>query len=232
MPDRPGQTNPPNVVPTGIVQIETGFLRQVDNADDITTTNFLYNSSLIRIGLRENCELRCTIEYAGIKTDSGNQSSNLNGFHPISIGTKLAVCPENGIIPQTAFNVSVALPYFGKQEFKPQYLAPSFFFLMQHTLSDRYVLGYNLGLQWDGNLPNATAIYSICMTVNVLEGLSMYGECYGFSPEKSVSEYLGDIGCAYLLTNDLQLDFSAGFRFNAVAPESFIAFGLSWRTAR
>ena len=232
VPDRPGQTNPPNIVPVGIVQLETGFSRESSKIDDILTTNFLYNTSLLRIGILENCEIRLIFEYAGTKIDSPAQSSTINGFNPISIGTKLAVCPEKGIIPQTSLNVSVGLPYFGRQEFRPAYLAPSFAFLMQNTLSDRYSLGYNLGLQWDGNQPNATAVYSISLSINVLENFGVFAEAYGFSMEKSLSDYRSDFGCTYLMTNNLQLDISGGVGLNSIAPDSFIAFGLAWRIGK
>lgn len=232
IPDRPGQTNPPNIVPLGAVQLETGFLRKSKRTGDIQTTNFLYSTSLVRVGLSENCEVRLVIEYAETKIDTISQSSTVNGFNPISIGTKLAVCPEKGIIPQTAFNFSVALPYFGKQEFRSTYLAPSFFFLMQHTLSDRYSLGYNLGLQWDGYQPNTTAVYSISLSVTVLKQLSIFAECYGFSTEKSTSDYRTDFGCACLINNNLQVDISGGFGLNAIAPDSFVAFGLAWRIGK
>jgi hypothetical protein len=230
--DRPGQTNPPNIVPLGIFQLETGFSRESNKIGNILITNFLYNTSLIRIGLLENCELRLIFEYAGTTTDSLAQSSTINGFNPISVGSKLAVCPEKGIIPQTSFNVSIALPYFGKQEFRPPYLAPSFFLLMQNTLSDRYSLGYNLGLQWDGFQPNATAVYSISLSITVLESVSIFAECFGFSTEKSASEYHSDFGCAYLVNNNLQLDISGGVGLNARTANSYVAFGLAWRTGK
>jgi hypothetical protein len=232
IPDRPGQTNPPNIVPLGIFQLETGFSRESSKTDDILTTNFLYNTSLIRLGLLENCELRLIFEYAGTKIDSFAQSSTVNGFNPISIGTKLAVCPENGIIPQTSFNVSVTLPNFGKQEFRPPNLAPSFFLLMQNTLSDRYSLGYNIGLRWDGYQPNVTAAYSVSLSITILESLNIFTECYGFSMVKSANDYYGDFGCAYLINNNLQLDISGGVGLNAVASDSFVAFGLSWKTGK
>ena len=128
--------------------------------------------------------------------------------------------------------MSVALPYFGSQEFRPAYLAPSFIFLMQNTLSDRYSLGYNLGLQWDGNQPNATAVYSISLSINVLENFGVFAEAYGFSMEKSLSDYRGDFGCTYLVTNNLQLDISGGVGLNSIAPDSFIAFGFAWRIGK
>jgi len=232
VPDRPGQTNPPTIVPVGIFQLETGFSRESSKAGDILTTNFLYNTSLIRIGLLENCELRLTFEYAGTKIDSVAQSSTVNGLNPISIGSKLAVCPEKGMVPQTSFNMSIAMPYFGKQEFRPSYLAPSFFLLMQNTLSDMYSLGYNFGLQWDGNQPNATAVYSISLSITVLESVSVFAEFYGFSMEKSAAEYHGDVGCTYLINNNLQVDLSGGVALNTIVPDSFVAFGFAWRMGK
>ena len=229
MPDRPGQTNPPNVITAGIVQLETGFLRETINAGGIQTINYLYNTSMVRIGLMTNCELRMVVEYAGTRTDRESQSSALQGFNPVSIGTKIMIYPEKGIIPQTAMNIAFTLPYFGRREFRPSFLAPSFFLLMQNTLSEKLVLGYNLGLQWDGNQPNAIVVYSISPSLTVVEGLSFFAECYGFSIEKSVPDYRADMGCAYLVNDNVQVDFSAGVGLNTIAPNSFIAFGLAWR---
>jgi hypothetical protein len=229
VPDRPGQTNPPDVVGSGIVQFETGFLRETINEGGIRTYNYLYNTSLVRIGLMTSCELRMVIEYAGIVTDSGAQSSALRGFNPVSIGTKIMVCPEKGIIPQTSMNIAFTLPYFGRREFRPSFLAPSFFLLMQNTLGGKLTLGYNLGLQWDGEQPNATAVYSISPSLTVTDGLSVFAEFYGFSPEKSVPDYRADMGCAYLVNDNVQIDVSAGVGLNSIAPDSFIAFGLAWR---
>jgi hypothetical protein len=229
VPDRPGQTNPPSVIASGTVQLETGFSRETINAGGIQTINYLYNTSLVRLGLMTNCELRMVVEYAGTRTDSGSQSSALQGFNPVSIGTKIMICPEKGIIPQTAMNVALTLPYVGRREFRPTFLAPSFFLLMQNTLSERLSLGYNLGLQWDGNQPNATEVYSISPSLTVAEGLSIFAEFYGFSTEKSVSDYRADMGCAYLVTDNVQVDISGGVGLNVAAPDSFVAFGLAWR---
>jgi hypothetical protein len=91
VPDRPGQTNPPNVVGSGIVLVETGFQRETATAGGIRTINYLYNTSLVRVGLMANCELRLVIEYAGTSTDSGSQSSALQGFNPVSVGTKITI---------------------------------------------------------------------------------------------------------------------------------------------
>jgi len=101
--------------------------------------------------------------------------------------------------------------------------------LMQNNLSEKLSLGYNLGLQWDGEQPNATAVYSISPSLSIAEGLSIFAEFYGFSTEKSVSDYRADMGFAYLVNDNVQIDISAGIGLNTVAPDSFVAFGLAWR---
>jgi hypothetical protein len=229
VPDRPGQTNPPNVVASGTVQLETGFSQEAQNADGIKMTNYLYNTSLVRIGLMSSCELRITAEYAGIRIDSGSHSSVMKGFNPVSLGTKIMMCPEKGILPQTAMNIAFTLPYVGRKEFRPSFLAPSFFLLMQNTLTEKLTIGYNLGLQWDGERPNATAAYSISPTFTMTNGLSIYAELYGFSTEKSISDYRAGMGCAYLINDNVQIDISGGVGLNTIAPDSFVAFGCAWR---
>jgi len=81
----------------------------------------------------------------------------------------------------------------------------------------------------DGDQPNATAVYSISPSLEVAEGLSVFAEFYGFSTEELVSDYRADMGCAYLVNDNMQIDFSAGIGLNTVAPDSFVAFGLAWR---
>jgi hypothetical protein len=229
VPDRPGQTNPPDVIASGLIQLETGFQREATNKGGIKTIDYVYNTSLVRVGLMTNCELRMVIEYAGTRMDSGSQSSALQGFNPVSIGTKIMICPEKGIIPQTSTNIAFILPYVGRREFRPSFLAPSFFLLMQYTLSEKLALGYNLGLEWNGEQPNATAVYSISPSLTVTEGLNVFAEVYGFSTEKSVSDYRGDMGCAYLISDNVQIDFSVGVGLNTGISDSFAAFGLAWR---
>lgn len=232
IPDRPGQTNPPDVIPPNAMQLETGFSSETKTAEGTHSVNFLYNTSLVRIGMLENCELRITLEYAGTKVDSASHVATLDGFNPVSVGTKLAVCPEKGIIPQTSLNVAIMLPYFGKKEFRPSFLAPSFYFLMQNMLNKNLSLGYNLGLQWDGIQPNATAVYSISLSATVHESIGIFAECYGFTTENSVSDYRADAGFTYLVSNNIQVDFSAGFGLNTIAPDSFEAFGFAWRFSK
>ena len=229
IPDRPGQTNPPNVVPPGFVQFESGFLRQTQSENGTRSTDYLYNSTVIRAGVLDNCELRMLVEYAGTHSDSGTRTSSVEGFHPLTVGTKLAVCTESGARPQSALDVEFTLPFTGKNEFRPSFVSPSMIFLMQNTLTGTLTLGYNLGVQWDGDRPNRTGVYSFALNAAATERLGFSVEWYGFSTEQERPEYRADISAAYLMANNLQADCSAGMGLNGTAPVRFVAFGLAWR---
>jgi hypothetical protein len=57
---------------------------------------------------------------------------------------------EKGIFPKTSFIAHIGLPNAASTKYKTDYFAPEFRFTMQHTLSEKFSLSYNLGLEWDG----------------------------------------------------------------------------------
>jgi hypothetical protein len=66
--DRPDQTEAPSLVPTGGLQVETGFVYEKDGEQNITKTNFTYNTTLIKYGVNDHFELRFITEYLGERT--------------------------------------------------------------------------------------------------------------------------------------------------------------------
>src|SRR4051812_14167953 len=56
--DRPDQTESPYIVPTGMLQIETGYWVENDKDKETKTKNRAYNTSLIKLGLSSQLELR------------------------------------------------------------------------------------------------------------------------------------------------------------------------------
>jgi len=50
--------------------------------------------------------------------------------------------------------------------------------------------------------------------------------------QSTSSDYRIGTGCTYLINNNIQFDVSDGVGLNAVAPDSFVAFGLAWRLDR
>lgn len=220
--DRPDQTETPFLTPIGMLQVETGFSFQKNDTN--SKTNIL-PSILWKYGITESFELRLITELAVEK----NNNSNLSGLNPILIGCKIKILEENGIFPKTSFIGHMSLPNAASKDFKSDYFAPEFRFVMQHTLSEKMSFSYNLGAEWDGFTPEPSFIYTITTGYSITNKLGSYIELFGFVPQKNKANHNLDGGLTYLINNNFMLDLSAGVGITENAPDNYLAFGFSFR---
>ena len=193
--DRPDQTECPFIVPKNYVQVENGFTYETIN-EDLKTIS--YPSSLWKFGLNEKVEFRLITEVVSEK----ESSKTTTGLIPITLGFKANICQEKGIIPITSFIGHITSSNIGSNYFKTKYIAPSFRFLMQHTLSDKVSLAYNLGAEWNGETAEQTYIYTLTTGIAFTQKLGGYLEVYGFLPQDSTANHRFDCGFTYLVNND------------------------------
>ena len=136
--DRPDQTECPFITPKGYIQMENGFLIE-------TLKNGLNNkylpSSLIKYGVNEKMELRLS---TSISQEKANGIEKV-GITPITLGFKTTLFEESGIIPKTSFIGQLTTAKLGTKEYHSDYAEPSFRFVMQHNLSSKVTLSYNIG---------------------------------------------------------------------------------------
>ncbi|NMH28298.1 transporter [Flavobacterium silvaticum] len=220
--DRPDQTETPAIVPKGMFQAETGFVYEKANSDE---ESFVTPTVLWKYGVNENFELRLITELETQK----NPQTTTTGLAPVKVGFKAKLLEENGIIPKTSIIAHLQLPDLASKEFKAEHYAALFRFTMQHTLSDDFSLGYNLGAEWDGNVPDATFIYTLTAGYSISEKLGCYAEVFGFAPEESTTYHSADGGFTYLISNDFMIDASAGVGLTELAPDYYISLGCSFR---
>jgi hypothetical protein len=76
--DRPDQTESSAVIPIKSLQIETGFVRAIDDSEESRHQQFAYNSTLLRYGLLKNMELRLGLVYLGEHIEIKNTDSVIN----------------------------------------------------------------------------------------------------------------------------------------------------------
>lgn len=221
--DRPDQTESSITVPHKSLQIETGFLKETQSS----TTGLAYNTTLFRYGLLENLELRLGLEYLGEKNDASN--INYSGLSPLYAGFKINVREEEGWKPEVAFLGAIAMPFTADAAFKASNVAANMHFALSHTLSDRFSLGYNIGIEWDGNSAIPGYPYSLALGVGLLDKLGMYVESFGTFVENSGSEHLMDGGFTYLILPNLQADISGGLGLNDNAIDNYFAIGVTYR---
>jgi len=220
--DRPDQTESPAIVPKGMFQVETGFSFQKN--DEYSKTNTL-PSTLWKYGVNENFELRLITEFVSEKFGSETNS----GLSPILIGCKIKIAEEKGFWPKTSFIGHISLPNAASTDFKTDYHAPEFRFVMQHTLSKRMSFSYNLGAEWDGFTAEPTFIYTVTTGLSITDKLGAYAEFFGFAPQHDTANHNFDGGITYLINNNFMVDLSSGIGVTENAPEHYIAVGFSFR---
>ncbi len=220
--DRPDQTETPAIVPKGMFQVETGFTFQKN--DEFSKTNTL-PTVLWKYGVNENFELRLITEFVSEKVFDENQ----DGLLPIYIGFKAKLAEEKGIVPKTSIIAHIGLPSAASTKYKTEFYAPEFRFVMQHTLSKKVSLSYNLGAEWDGFSAEPTFIYTLTTGYSITNKLGTYIELFGFAPQKSKANHNFDAGITYLINNNFMLDLSSGIGITKNAPDHYLAVGFSFR---
>ena len=219
--DRPDQTETPAIVPEGMFQVETGFTFQ---KDDENSSTFSLPSTLWKYGINENFEIRLITEFIFEKIEN----EKINGIAPFHLGFKTKLLEEKGIIPKTSFIGHISLPNAASKEFKTEFFAPEFRFAMQHTVSEKFSLSYNLGAEWDGFSAEPTFICTLASGYSITEKLGSYIELFGFIPQNQKSNHNFDGGITYLINNNFMLDLSSGFGVTDNAPNHYFAFGFSF----
>ena len=220
--DRPDQTETPAIVPTGMFQLESGLTFQKNN--EISQTYSL-PTALWKYGVNDNFELRLITEYVTEKTNN----ASISGLNPILIGCKIKIADQKGIFPKTSFIGHISIPKWATSEFTADFYAPKFRFVMQHTLSEKISLSYNLGAEWDGFSPEPTFIYTLTSGYSITEKLGFYAELFGFAPQNQNAYHSFDGGFTYLINNNFMVDLSSGFGLTDNAPKHYVAIGFSIR---
>jgi hypothetical protein len=227
--DRPDQTEAPSLVPTGGLQVETGFIYEKDRSSGVNTTNYTYNTTLVKYGVNEFIELRLISEYLGQYVRiSESQSTKVKGLSPLALGVKIKIAEEKGFAPKAAFIGHINLKT-GSEAFNPSYTAVDFRFTFAHTLSDQFTLSYNLGAEWDGETPDATFLYTLSLVHLLTDKAGLFVEGYSFFPENSKVDNRIDAGFTYKFTPVVQGDISAGLGISKNAPDYFLSTGISFR---
>jgi hypothetical protein len=226
--DRPDQTEASSVVGVGVVQIETGVVFSQEEIELfnggplIKTRDF--GTTLIRIGVFQDIEVRIATAITNYEESAGVRNT---GLQPITVGTKIALHPEKGLRPELALIGHVTLPWIGDSQLVSHYIAPDFRLSMSHTLSERFSLGYNAGMSWDGNSARGSFIYTMALGASVAGPVSAFAELYGDVTEDLGWNHNADFGITVLITPDLQFDTSYGFALDG--DNSFFNAGVSMR---
>ncbi|MEK6615196.1 MAG: transporter [Bacteroidota bacterium] len=224
--DRPDQTECSSVIPRKTIQIETGILQESDKAD-VSISKTYFPTSLLRIGALSKVEFRIIAgEYFIAEIKDSNMTYNIKKFSPFSLGTKVFICNEKKIIPQTSLLFHVN---HDSGKFLFDRITYDFRFSMSHTFSEKISLGYNLGGEWNRDENNFTLVYTLSTAFSVSEKLGAFIEVFGNITKKKLPTNQFDGGITFLIRKNLQADCSAGIALNKNSPDKFVSAGLSLR---
>lgn len=219
--DFPDQTETPTLVNTGMFQAEIFLCREKQDSGFSNVAPAM----LMRFGVNQFFEIRATATYS-IVDQPGNST---NGFEPVNIGLKAKLIEENGAIPAASIIAHLQFPGIASEPLKAQYLSSDIRLAMQHTLSDKTSLGYNLGAGWDGFSANATFLYTLAVGQSLTDNLSCFGEIYGFTPEHQTAWHSVDGGFTFHTGPNFLIALWGGFGLTENAPDYFAAAGFSFR---
>jgi len=228
--DRPDQTESPYTVPKKWLQFEFGF--NIEN-DKSGAKTFLHPTVLSKYGVAKRFELRLITEFvteqSPLLIPFGNKS--VTGLQPIEIGGKMALVEEKGWRPKTSLIFHTSIPKAARKEFQQSKWAPNFRFSMQNTLSETVSLGYNVGMEWDGEENSSPSfIYTLAPGFSLGEKWYAYVEAFGFLNAGNHPQHCVDGGIAYNFSNNTKMDVSGGFGITPnTSLKNYVAVGFSFR---
>ncbi len=228
--DRPDQTESPNAIPKGFLQIETGAGFETFEKNNIKTENTTLNTTLIRYGLLDNLELRLGWDLVEGKTKLNGNTLNdtTNGLSPLLLGFKTEIAKENGLLPEIGFLGHLSLPFSASTDYKPETTGVDFRFSFAHTLSEKSSLAYNIGAAWGNDSPEAAYVYTLVYGYSISDKFGAYVELYGDFPENNKANHLWNMGFTYLINNNFQLDVLGGTSITE-GQDLMVAAGFSYR---
>ena len=247
--DRPDATESPNTVEPGYIQIETGGYYTSYEVSGVKTESYGYNTTLARIGLLENMELRLGVNYennrATTPLSEATVKNDFKSFTPMLAGIKINLFEGQSFgggpgktdfgflghlyLPFTATSPSEDMSS-GGAEGVPQTTGADFRFSVGHKLSDRSGLAYNLGGQWAGEGSGMAFVYTLAYGYSLSDRIGAYIELYGDAPELSSANHYWDAGFTYLAGWNLQYDLTFG-RSITEGQDLLVSAGLSYKFA-
>lgn len=226
--DRPDFTEASVTVGRGVRQLEMGWTYTQDSDNGPTVRSHTYPETLLRVGmLADWFELRLFWSYEQERI-AGN---TMSGSQDLNIGTKIALTPQEGFLPEMAVIAQMAVPT-GSAAFGDNEVLPGVVWLYSWELADWVSTGGQSGLiralDSGTNQPYGEFIQSWTVAYSLTDQLGAYTEWFAIVPDGADTErttHFFDGGFTYLVTNNLQLDIRGGVGLNQAADDFFVGSG-------
>jgi outer membrane putative beta-barrel porin/alpha-amylase len=235
--DRPDFTEASVTVGYGVAQLEMGYTYTYDDTPTESTRSHSYPESLLRVGtLAEWFEFRVAWNYAEERTNQfGVASDTASGAEDLYLGFKIALTPQECILPETAIILQMTVPT-GSSDFTADEVLPGFNYLYGWDITDDLSTGGSTQLNsaMDDVTSDSYAEFAQSWTINRswTERVTSFTEWFVLVPtsaDTNHTEHYFDGGFSVLLNDDVQWDVRAGVGLNQAADDFFAGSGLSIR---
>lgn len=228
--DRPDQTEASSTVGRGVLQIESGFTYQVNTPDILEGKIEAYSwNTLWRVGLADRLELRVVTqpEYGRV-VGKGETLSEASGLADLQLGFKVNIVKAGEGHPEVGFLSHLVVPT-GSEGLTANRYGVINKLAVSHSLSNTHTLAWNIGYNYLG-FGNGNLSYSLSWGIGLSDRLSVYLEPYGFAENMEDLLLNADAGFTYLLSDNLQFDYSFGVGINQ--QMNYHSIGASIRLPR
>jgi hypothetical protein len=219
-PDRPDFTDGPGITPLGKWLLEMGY-RQTHSTG--ATLQEFGDQPTVRLGLRENFELRFTLPaYALAGPDKG--------FEDAAVGFKLLLRDggdgKGWKSPSFAIEAGASVPS-GSRAFRSSRFEPSAVGIVDWDFGAGGELGGNIGVtaQEDFAFWSASLSYDRSLTKRATAFLESYALFPGSAG--GPDDHFADTGVQYLLNDNCMLDAFAGCQLDRHRQTAFFGAGVS-----
>ncbi len=229
--DRPGFSEPADAVPRGVIQIESGVTFSVDTRPATVEYNLIEGSPLLRFGIGGRTELRFSGDgFRFSKDESPAGVERAHGISDCSIGAKIKVLKENGLLPAIAIQPELSLP-IGHDQFSSSTLDPAIKLAWAKTLTHGFSAGGLLAFSWITGQERRVLQqgYSLSVAHSLPGGLGGYWEVYRISPTGAGSIWMFNTGITRMLRRNTQVDIEVGRTLKPTSPCWFVAGGVAVR---
>lgn len=205
------------------------------NGNGANERTWTINSSMFRMGLTPNAELRLQLDESATHTPE----ENYGGISNASIGTKIKIFDGSGALPKVAFLGTLLFPGNRHSRYMPRHVGIQTHLLFENEISNLISLGYDIGAEWSGDTDNPDAFFGLCLNFQLSEKLSFFVESYNRYNSWKQDEWakpghsshfncMSEIGAAYMVSTRLQLNLYGDINFNEPSKYANVGCGLAW----
>ncbi len=233
--DRPDFTEASTTVGLRVAQIEFGYTYIHDNAGDQSTHTQSFGEPLLRVGiLAEWLEFRIALFPLEDRVITAASSNATAGASDLYLGFKIALTPQEGILPEMALIPQMNVPT-GSNAFTSGSVEPGINWIYAWEINDFIsTAGSTQGNRRVDDSGNTYLEMAQSWTIgySLTDKIGAYTEWFALIPsgaDTAQTEHYANGGATYLLTDDVQFDIRAGLGLNKAAADFFTGTGLSIR---